>query len=150
MENSYFTQQAFSVMGGKKLFGRNISDTLDAHKAVTQGIPRVALLNSLSKFAPLPQQTFALWLGLSDRTIDRYRDDPEKALAVDVASRLVSRTATVLKVIEEFGDVEKATQWLCQPAIGLDQQKPIDLLVTDQGTQLVDEYLGRMRHGVYS
>lgn len=45
---------------------------------------------------------------------------------------------------------EAAVQWLTSPAMGLDQQKPVDLLATPVGTQLVEELLDRIEHGVYA
>jgi putative toxin-antitoxin system antitoxin component (TIGR02293 family) len=36
------------------------------------------------------------------------------------------------------------------PAKGLDGKRPIDMLQTVQGTDLVSDFLTRMQHGVYS
>jgi putative toxin-antitoxin system antitoxin component (TIGR02293 family) len=41
-------------------------------------------------------------------------------------------------------------QWLTSPAMGLGQQKPIDLLATPVGTQMVEALLDRMEHEVYA
>jgi putative toxin-antitoxin system antitoxin component (TIGR02293 family) len=37
-----------------------------------------------------------------------------------------------------------------QPAIGLDQRPPIDLLTTPAGVELVEDYLGRLEYEVYA
>ncbi len=49
-----------------------------------------------------------------------------------------------------FGTLEETEQWLLRPAMGLNRQRPIDLLRTDEGTQLVEDHLGRIEHGVYT
>ncbi len=37
-----------------------------------------------------------------------------------------------------------------RPAIGLDQQRPVDLLTTPAGVKLVEDYLGRLEYDVYT
>jgi putative toxin-antitoxin system antitoxin component (TIGR02293 family) len=49
-----------------------------------------------------------------------------------------------------FGSREEAKRWLETPAIGLDQRRPIDLLATPEGVEIVEQYLGRIAHGVYT
>jgi putative toxin-antitoxin system antitoxin component (TIGR02293 family) len=49
-----------------------------------------------------------------------------------------------------FGSKEEAEQWLGRPAIGLDQRKPIDLLTTPAGVELVEDFLARLEYGVYA
>ena len=39
---------------------------------------------------------------------------------------------------------------MSRPAMGLDHQRPIDLLQTVQGAELVNDFLTRLEHGVYS
>jgi len=43
-----------------------------------------------------------------------------------------------------------AEQWLERPAIGLDQWRPIDLMTTPAGLELVEDFLGRIEYGVYT
>jgi putative toxin-antitoxin system antitoxin component (TIGR02293 family) len=49
-----------------------------------------------------------------------------------------------------FGSQAAAEQWLDQPAIGLDQRRPIDLMTTPAGMELVEDFLGRIEYGVYT
>ncbi|WP_106640645.1 MbcA/ParS/Xre antitoxin family protein [Allosphingosinicella vermicomposti] len=53
------------------------------------------------------------------------------------------------KAAEVFGSVEDATVWFQQPAIGLNRQRPIDLIGTDEGRELVSTYLDQIEFGVY-
>jgi len=39
---------------------------------------------------------------------------------------------------------------MSKPAVGLDRQRPIDLLQTVQGAELVSDLLGRLEFNVYS
>jgi putative toxin-antitoxin system antitoxin component (TIGR02293 family) len=49
-----------------------------------------------------------------------------------------------------FGSQAAAEQWLEQPATGLDQRRPIDLVTTPAGLELVEDFLGRIEYGVYT
>jgi putative toxin-antitoxin system antitoxin component (TIGR02293 family) len=49
-----------------------------------------------------------------------------------------------------FGSQDAAEQWLEQPAIGLDQRHPIDLMTTPAGMKLVEGFLGRIEYGVHT
>ena len=48
-----------------------------------------------------------------------------------------------------LGSQEDAEQWLERPAIGLDQRRPIDLLATPAGVEIVEAFLTRLKYGVY-
>ncbi|TIX82762.1 MAG: DUF2384 domain-containing protein, partial [Mesorhizobium sp.] len=54
------------------------------------------------------------------------------------------------KATDVFGSQAEAEQWLERPAIGLDQRRPIDLLATPAGVELVEDYLERLEYGVYA
>jgi putative toxin-antitoxin system antitoxin component (TIGR02293 family) len=59
--------------------------------------------------------------------------------------------ATILaKATEVFGSQEAAKRWLIEPAIGLDRKRPIDLLSTPTGAEMVEKFLGRLEYGVYT
>ena len=44
----------------------------------------------------------------------------------------------------------EAEQWLVTPALGLDGRKPIDLMSTRAGGEMVKAHLTRMDYGVYA
>ncbi len=52
--------------------------------------------------------------------------------------------------IEVFGSKDTAESWLDQPAIGLGQRRPVEFLTTGAGAKLVEDYLGRIKYGVYT
>ena len=53
------------------------------------------------------------------------------------------------KAAKQLGTIEAAESWLAEPAMGLDQRRPIDLLSTPAGVQLVEEFLTRLEYGIY-
>ncbi|WP_273142238.1 antitoxin Xre/MbcA/ParS toxin-binding domain-containing protein [Halomonas sp.] len=48
-----------------------------------------------------------------------------------------------------LGDREEAKRWMNTPAMGLEGRKPIDLITTQAGYELVDDFLTRLDYGVY-
>ena len=62
-----------------------------------------------------------------------------------------SNVATILsQATAVLGSREAALEWLQRPAIGLDQHRPVDFLDTPEGTQVVAEFLERVKYGVYT
>ncbi len=65
----------------------------------------------------------------------------------DQALRLASVAA---RAIDVLGSQQAAERWLSSPALGLDGRKPIDLLQSTEGTDLVKILLTRMDYDVYA
>ncbi len=63
---------------------------------------------------------------------------------------LVEFAEILAKATRVLGSQEEAEQRLKRPAIGLNRQRPIDLLTTPAGVKLVEDYLGRLEYDVYT
>lgn len=87
---------------------------------------------------------------MSLRTFQRRKDAPDKPLSQEQSGRTWKFAEILAKATEVFGSQEEAEQWLERPAIGLDQRRPIDLLATPAGVELVEQYLTRLAYGVYA
>lgn len=73
-------------------------------------------------------------------------DEPTK-LDLELARK---RAEIVAKAVEVFGGKQQAKEWLGRPAMGLDRQRPIELLQTLEGAEIVASFLGRVEYGVYT
>ena len=71
-------------------------------------------------------------------------------MPADLASKTWLFAETLAKATEIFGSREEAERWMSKPAMGLDGERPIDLLQTVQGAELVNDFLGRLEYGVYT
>ena len=67
-----------------------------------------------------------------------------------MAHRTREFAETLAKATAVFGSQQEAEQWLNQPALGLDQQRPIDLLAAPAGAKVVEDFLTRLEFGVYT
>jgi putative toxin-antitoxin system antitoxin component (TIGR02293 family) len=63
----------------------------------------------------------------------------------------VLRLARVLtRAIDVFESQDAAKQWLQESSTALGERKPIDLLATDIGTEVVLNELGKIDHGFFA
>lgn len=141
---------ALEMLGGDEVFSRRPENLLDVHLWVSHGIPSASITHLAQAIEPLPSNTLSEALGISLRTLHRKKGAQSETLSVAQGGRAFKFAEVVAKATVVLGSREAAVQWLTSPAIGLDQQKPIDLLATPVGTQLVEELLDRIEYGVYA
>ena len=61
-----------------------------------------------------------------------------------------ARAMVLVKATAVFGSEAEGEAWMGRPAIGLEQQRPIDLITTPEGLETVMVFLGRLEYGVYT
>jgi putative toxin-antitoxin system antitoxin component (TIGR02293 family) len=54
------------------------------------------------------------------------------------------------QAIQVFGSYEAAEWWMTHPVMGLDGQRPIDMLGTFLSREQVSDFLYRLEYGVYT
>ena len=148
--NAAVSAGAMALLGGRGAFRQWPQSRAEIHGALVQGLPCAVLFSLLDQLGLLGLDDVAAVLGLSSRTLRRLRDRPERTLPADLASKAWQLAETLAQASVVLGDAEAAQRWLAAPAMGLDGARPIDLLRTLQGSELVTEFLGRLAHGVYN
>lgn len=141
---------AMALLGGRRAFKQWPQSRAEIHGALVQGLPSSLLISLLDQLDLLAIDDVAAALGLSSRTLRRLREQPERSLPPDLASKAWQLAEVLAKAGTVFGGAAAAQRWLATPAMGLDGVRPIDLLRTLQGSELVAEFLGRLEHGVYN
>jgi putative toxin-antitoxin system antitoxin component (TIGR02293 family) len=64
---------------------------------------------------------------------------------------MVARLVPVIAhAVAVFGDEQKATHWLSTPLAILEDRTPAELLVSDEGIELVERTLSRIEHNIPS
>jgi putative toxin-antitoxin system antitoxin component (TIGR02293 family) len=143
-------QRAADLLGGAKILRRELKGPFDVHEMILHGLPGKALAHLVDHLTVLPKSgSLEKAIGMSLRTFQRRKDAPEKPLSLEQSGRAWKFTEILAKAMAVFGSQEAAEQWLGRPAFGLDRQRPIDLLSTPAGVELVENLLGRIEHGVY-
>ena len=138
------------LLGGPKVVGKYPADPLAAHEMLERGLPNTAIKHLFEGMTTLAQESVESAIGISVRTRQRREKHPTELLSQDQAGRTWKFAEILTRAASVFGSRTAAEQWLAQPATGLDQRRPIDLLTTPAGVELVEDFLGRIEYGVYT
>ena len=139
-----------SVLGGVRVFRHPPDSPLEAHEMLERGMPAEAVTYLVKSFSVLEiSEPLERALGMSLRTLQRKAAGSQKPLNSEQSGRTWKFAEILAKATDVLGSQEAAEKWLETPAIGLDQRRPIDLLSTPAGVELVEDYLVRLDYGVY-
>ena len=116
-----------------------------------EGLPGAALTHLVDGFLVLHRtESLEQAVGISLRTFQRHKDVPRRPLSVEQSGRTWKFAEILARATAVLGSQEEAEQWLERPATGLDQRRPLDLLATPAGVQIVEDFLRRLEYGVYT
>jgi putative toxin-antitoxin system antitoxin component (TIGR02293 family) len=138
------------LLGGRKVVGKYPANPLAVHEMLARRLPNAAVGHLLDGMTMLAQKSIESAIGMSLRTRQRREKNPTELLNEDQTGRTWKFAEILTRAISVFGSRTAAEQWLAQPATGLDQRRPIDLLTTPAGVELVEDFLGRIEYGVYT
>lgn len=144
-------QKVAELLGGTRVLSRRLTSALDAHELLLRGLPASALDHLVGNLVVIAKnESLEKAVGMSLRTWQRRKDAPSKPLSQEQSGRAWKFAEILAKATDVFGSQAEAEQWLERPAIGLDQRRPIDLLGTPAGVELVEDHLERLEYGVYA
>ncbi|HEX3497866.1 MAG TPA: antitoxin Xre/MbcA/ParS toxin-binding domain-containing protein [Stellaceae bacterium] len=139
------------ILGGPKVLKRTLRSPLDAHELLLRGLPGAALTYLVESIALLRDPaSLEKAVGMSLRTFQRRKTHPARKLSPEQSGRTWKFAEILAKAISVLGSREEAELWLERPAIGLDRHRPIDLLATQAGIEIVENHLERLEYGVYT
>ncbi|MEI2298760.1 DUF2384 domain-containing protein [Ensifer sp. MJa1] len=144
-------QKIVALLGGSRILTRRLTNALDAHELLLHGLPASALDHLVGNLVFIRKnESLEKAVGMSLRTWQRRKDTPSKPLSLEQSGRAWKFAEILAKATDIFGSQAEAEQWLERPAVGLDQRRPIDLLGTPAGVELVEDHLERLEYGVYA
>ena len=145
-------ERTVELLGGRATLQRPVRSRLEAHDLLQEGLPGHALKHLVSNvdFLRARSESLEKAVGISLRTYQRRKDAPDKPLSPEQSGRAWKFAEILGRAIELFGTQAEAEQWLEQPAMALDQRRPIDLLSTPAGVEAVEDHLTRLEYGVYT
>jgi putative toxin-antitoxin system antitoxin component (TIGR02293 family) len=144
-------QKIEALLGGSRILARHLTNALDAHELLLHGLPAKALDHLVGSLLIIGKnESLEKAVGMSLRTWQRRKDMPSKPLSQEQSGRAWKFAEILAKATDIFGSQAEAEQWLERPAVGLDQRRPIDLLGTPAGLELVEDHLDRLEYGVYA
>jgi putative toxin-antitoxin system antitoxin component (TIGR02293 family) len=149
-ESVGYLEDVSNLFGGRRVLRSEIESELDAHELLHRGLPRGALTKLVDNLHVIHADEASEAIGVSLRTLQRHKSAPAAPLDVQQSGRVWKFAEILARATRVLGSQNEAEQWLRRPAIGLDQQRPIDLLTTPAGVKLVEDYLGRLEYDVYT
>jgi putative toxin-antitoxin system antitoxin component (TIGR02293 family) len=139
------------LLGGQQVLRREPQDSLQVHELLARGLPGKALTHLVKTLVVLNwDDAFAKAIGMSQRTYQRHASAGTKLLSQEQSGRTWKLAAILAKATDVLGSRQAAEQWLERPAMGLNQRRPIDLLATPAGVEMVEDFLERLDYGVYT
>lgn len=149
IEDAVFPK-TIDLLGGSRLLRHKPSNQAEIHAAVVDGIPYAVLFFLTTNAKSLSEDDVAYVIGVSPRTLRRQKDTPQKTMPADLGSKTWLLAETLARAEDLFGGREEAERWMIEEAMGLDGARPIDMLRTLQGANLVNQFLERLKYGVYN
>lgn len=143
-------KQIASLLGGRQVLKKSITSKLDVHEVIVKGIPGSALKYMLAHAKIMNPADVLRAVGVSVRTVQRRMATSQKPLSQEQSGRAWKFAEVLAKATEVFGSQAEAETWLAAPAMALDQRRPIDLLSSPAGVEMVEQLLGRLEYGVYT
>jgi putative toxin-antitoxin system antitoxin component (TIGR02293 family) len=137
-----------TMLGGRKVLGKAITDTDGLTQLIHEGLPANAI-RALAKSLMIGNAILSRKLGIPQRTMTR-RLSRHARLTPTESDKTVRLARVFAFAVEMIGDQKKATEWLGIPNRALAGERPLDLLDTDLGAREVEDVLGRIAYGVYS
>ncbi len=139
------------LFGGASVLSHPLATPLDAHEMILQGLPAAALKHLLGTLEVLDKTTsLEKAVGMSLRTFQRRRDEPSLPLSIEQSGRAWKFAEILARATAVFGTQTEAEGWLDRAALALDGRRPIDLLATPAGVEMVEDLLTRLEYGVYA
>ena len=137
-------QDAARVLGLKRL----PSSELELAEVASKGLPSTAL-TSLSGSLGWSRADLVRELGIAPRTAAR-RLTSRKALSSPESERVLRLARVLARATEVLESQESAKRWLVEPSTALGGRRPLSLLATDIGTELVLNELGKIDYGFFA
>ncbi|MFC4726178.1 antitoxin Xre/MbcA/ParS toxin-binding domain-containing protein (plasmid) [Glycocaulis abyssi] len=132
-------------LGGEDVF--DASNPVEAHRAIAEGLPLASFIAMLTHVPSREDVEFVT--GLNKRAFQRLKSH-SKRLSPDQSGNLWSFARILATATDVLGSREDALQWLKRPSMALDNERPIDLIRTPAGSQLLEAHLRRLEYGVYT
>jgi len=135
-----------ALLGGPKVLRRRAASLLQLHDAAEGGL-QVLVIEALSKNLQASREELLAALAVSARTLSRRQK--EGVLSPEESDRALRLARVAAQAEEVLGGREEAVNWLHRSNRSLGGHKPLELVRTDAGAELVVDVLGRLEYGVF-
>ena len=142
------TMTSANVLGGTKILGHKIKNSLDWHGLILKGMP-AGVISHLNKEWGLTDEFMARMVGLSAGTVSRKRNRTNRSagerLSLVQGDRLYRVARIIALAVDVFKDKASALEWLNNKQTGLDDRVPLDMLQTFPETADVEKLFSHIK-----
>lgn len=135
------TKEIKAILGEPQLHSR-----IDFVRLSRKGIS-MKILEKILEYTSLTTKELVAILPISERQLMRYEDT--HVLKKDISSHLIQLVELFERGYQVFGK-EKFSAWIRTEICVFGGTKPLDLLDTAIGIEMVADVIGRIEQGVYS
>lgn len=132
-------------LGGPAVLGRDLLSDFDWVEALENGLPPAVVDASIER--GLLSRAESDILVIPRRTL-QHRKERNQRLSPEESDKLFRIARISAQAERAFSNPEKAARWMRKPSRPLHGAIPLDLLKTSAGTELVQEELVRIEHGI--
>ena len=136
--------EAARVLGLRRIPATDI----ELAEMAKEGLPS-ATLSRLAESLGWTRAALIERLGIPPRTAAR-RLTRRQPLSPTESERVLRLARVLVRATEVLESQDAARQWIQDPSAALGERKPIDLLATDIGTEIVLNELGKIDHGFFA
>ncbi|GAH83563.1 unnamed protein product [marine sediment metagenome] len=135
------------LLGGSEVLGHKIHTKMDLYELGKAGITKKALIN-LSQNINMSIGSISNILHIAERTLQRKKDFD--LLNESISEHIIQIAEVYSRGNEVFDTIEDFQVWISASSKALGNKKPIELLSSRYGAQMVLDELGRIEYGVFS
>ena len=135
------------LLGGRSVLGHSLETGMDRYELSRAGIPKKALLNLVSNLK-VSLRSMTVLLNVTERTLQRKRDD--ELLDVSTSEQVIQIAEVYSRGNEVFGSFDNFQEWMNSENISFGGKKPIELLSSRYGAQMILDEVGRIQYGAFS
>lgn len=123
-------------------------DKFKLNQIITSGLS-YSLFESMQNKTSFTKDEWAGFLDVSVKTLDRYKEANKRFKALQ-SEKIISMIEVVDRGIDVLGDMGTFKRWLYSSIPALSNTKPIELLNTSYGKDLVLDELSKIEHGIFA
>ena len=99
--------------------------------------------------SPFDDQQWSSFLNINVRTLQRYKKENDHVFKPIQSEKIFELAEVINTGYEIFDTPEDFNIWLNSPSVALGNEKPIDLLDSSYGKDLVLAELNRIEYGIF-
>jgi len=127
-------------------FHSKLFDTVELIKLSRKGIT-IGLFEEIVQSNSYTLKQWSTFLHITERTIQRYKKEKRKFESLQ-SERIIEISKLQLKGNAVFGSEAYFDEWMNSKIIALGNIRPIELLDSSFGIEMLMDELGRIEHGI--